>query len=140
MEFVLCSSCLRYHVYIGLAAISAGGHGLKVLAWRLRSFLVYSRIEVRTTWLCHLFESISDPALTLIDLYTDRFLIRLTLQLLLLFGVARILQPPVRVHLLHDEVVGEEARLALKLRVGLGLGLRLRRLLGGARGSSFLDF
>ena len=138
---VLGGRCLGDHVDIGLAAVTDCCELLMGMAWWLGSLLVGSWVEVSTTWLGYLFESVSYSALALIDLHTDCFLIWFTLQLLVLLGFSGVLEH-VCVDFLHHKVVCQHARLALELCGGLGLAMgsvRAAFVSGGGR-PSFLHF
>ena len=84
MVFVLSGGRMGDHIDVGLAAVTDGCELLLRMAWWLRSLVFRSWVKVSAAWLGNLFESISHPALALVDLHADRFLIWFTLQLLLL--------------------------------------------------------
>ena len=142
MELVLSSCRLRDHVDCWLAAVANCSVCSEMLARCLRGLLLRPWIEFGAARLSNVFEAIAHPALTLIDLHTDGFFVWLTLQLVVLLGVAGLLQR-VCAHLLHHEVVCQLAWLALELRSRLRLGSRRWRcalLLWILRRPSFLDF
>ena len=101
---VLSGGCLGDHIDVGLAAVTDGCELLLRMAWWLGSLVFRSWVEVSAAWLGNLFESISHPALALVDLHADRFLIWFTLQLLVLLGLSGVLEH-VCVDLLNHKIV-----------------------------------